>query len=1069
MQGQSDSRVRQVLRHGRGLTQQRSHYIDAWHLNCTTSRRKWRLFTPEQIGKAMPRIGRASARVWLYIVLSGLVSLTWTARSAAAQSLVSGALTGEVRGTDDSYVSGSVVTIVNQSTGNTFSTVADRRGRFGFALVVPGLYSVLAEQAGFQPVRQNGVLIRPGEEASVPLRLERRPPPIEAVVDLPESPLSSLSQGRTVGQEIRREDLQFFDFRQDVTGVSRDLSSVVASDDGRAGYAFAAGGLPQSYSRLFVDGIEEIFLRHPGIPGEPASAPLFSRNSLSEVSALENAFDIEWDGASGSLLSGLSRVGSSRLAFNPYLTFTGSKLGGRSADNPASRSTSSLQAGAVLSGSIVKDTSQFVLGFNYQSLEQPTANPWEGDSASFFGNPVSLIAALPGIAADSFSADVGQFVRPTTRTFRGGNAFGRVDWRLSSTMALFARFGFAKWKEQNPQVGEALVSGLGTRLDARDISGAFGIASAWSRTANEFRFGLHLSKRDWNTSSFPTTDLVAEGAAIGVAPTAPASFDQRAFDINNTFQYKMNRHQFKAGVGVSFVKWSEDYAFGRPGIFQFGDLDGFANAQATFFQVVAPAAPDISSRNLEAFVQDVWSVSENFTLQGGLRFDIQSLPSGKIQTDTAWRNASGLGALSRPHDDNNFAPRLGFVWDIQNQGIWVLRGGGGLYYSRMDMALFSEAALYDGGAVVRRGQGAFVAWPAVPDSVDAPVVGPRLTLIDSTYQDPRTSKWNLGLSHAFPGRITVEVTGTYNHTDYVPRRIDLNRLPSSTGLTQEGRPIYGTLVKQGGMVSAAPGSNRRFSGFDLVSGILSSGFSDYYSVSLAVERRAQRGLGLRAAYTYSRTTDNWTLDRTGDPADQLSPFPQDPTSSEWIEGRSDLDIPHRLVLSADYRFPGRIGMELGLRFRYRSGLAFTPGFRPGVDPNGDGSGQNDPAFIDNSIPGITELLDKHSCLADQVGEFAERNSCRQKAMKALDLHAAIRLPLQFMGSDLRLELDGFNLVSTETGVVDRALFLVDPAQPLTTSGAGVVTIPFIANPGFGGLLSRRGEPRFIRLGLKVDY
>ena len=68
----------------------------------------------------MPRIGRASARVWLYIVLSGLVSLTWTARSAAAQSLVSGALTGEVRGTDDSYVSGSVVTIVNQSPATPF-------------------------------------------------------------------------------------------------------------------------------------------------------------------------------------------------------------------------------------------------------------------------------------------------------------------------------------------------------------------------------------------------------------------------------------------------------------------------------------------------------------------------------------------------------------------------------------------------------------------------------------------------------------------------------------------------------------------------------------------------------------------------------------------------------------------------------------------------------------------------------------------------------------------------------------------------------------------------------------
>ncbi|MEO8200742.1 MAG: TonB-dependent receptor [Gemmatimonadota bacterium] len=1016
----------------------------------------------------MPRIGRASARVWLSIVLSGLLSLVFNARPASAQSLVSGSLSGEVRGTDDSYVSAAEVTIVNRSTGNSFSTSADRRGRYSFALLVPGVYSVLAEQVGFQPIRQNGVILRPGEETKVSLRLERRPPPVENVVELPESPRSSLSHGRVVGQEIRAENLQFFDQRQDVTGISRDLSSVAAPDDGRAGYAFSAEGLPQSYSRIFVDGIEEIFLRHPGIGAEPATTPAFSRNSLSEASALENAFDIEWRGTSGSLLSALSRDGSDRMTFSPYLTYSGSGLGGRSNDNPASQSTSQLQAGAILSGSLVKDTSQYVLGFNYQSLEQPTANPWEGDSASFFGNPVSLRAALPGIAADSFSADIGAFTTPTVRTFRGGNAFGRLDWRLSSSMALFARFGFAKWKEQNAQLGEYLVSGLGTRLEARDISGALGIASAWSRAANEFRFGVHLSKRDWISSLIPTTDLVAEGVGIGVAPVGDAGFDQRGFDLNNTFQYNLSDHQIKLGLGLGFVKWSQDYAFGRNGIFQFGDLDGFANGQGDFFQVVAPSGPDISTRNVEVFLQDVWSVSESFRLEGGLRYDVQSLPSDKIQTDTSWVNASGLQSDASPHDGNNISPRIGFVWDVRNRGTWVLRGGGGLYYSRMNLGLFSEAALYDGGAVVRRGQGTFDTWPVAPDSVDAPVVGPRLTLFDASYQDPRTSKWSLALSHALAGRVTVEVTGVYHHTDFIPRRTDLNRLASSTGLTQEGRPIYGTLVKQGGLVSAAPGSNRRFSGFDLVSGVVSSGFSDYYGVTLAVERRAERGLGLRAAYTYSRTTDNWALDRTGDPTDQLSPFPEDGTSSEWLDGRSDLDIPHRLVLSADYHFPGKLGMEMGVRFRYRSGLAFTPGFRPGVDPNGDGSGQNDPAFVDNSIAGVPELVDKNSCLSDQVGQFAERNSCRQKAARALDLHLAIRLPVQLMGSDLRLMLDGFNLVSTESGLVDRALFLVDPAQPLTTSGSNV-TIPLIANPGFGGLLSRRGEPRLIRLGLKVDY
>ncbi|MEO8296088.1 MAG: hypothetical protein ABI613_11285, partial [Gemmatimonadota bacterium] len=805
------------------------------------------------------------------------------------------------------------------------------------------------------------------------------------------------------------------------------------------------------------------------IQGEPAATPLFPRNSIAEVTALENAFDVEWDGASGSILAAQSRGGSNRTVFSPYLTFSGSGLGGKGADNPTSLSATSLQGGAVLSGSLIRDTAQYVLGFNYESLEQPSANNWERDSAQFNGGPVSLRETLPIVAADSFGSAIAGYVTPQNRTFRGGNGFGRLDWRLSPVLGLFTRFNFAKWSEQNPQLGEFLVSGVGTRLEARDFSAAMGIISAWSHTANEFKLGIRLAKRDWLTSDVPTTSLVAEGAAFGIDPVTPANFDQRAFDLNNTLQYSMSQHHIKAGIGLSFQKWSENYAFARRGIYQFGDLDEFANGTGDFFQIVGPSSSDVSSRNLELFLQDVWSLSPNFKLQLGIRYEKQSLPTGKIQLNTDWVSASGITYATNPRDGNNVAPRIGFVYDMQNRGVWVIRGGGGLYYSQTDLALFSEAVMFDGAALARRGQGTFATWPSVPDSVLAPVIGPRLTLLDDGLQDPRTAKWNLGLSHALAGRFTVEVTGTYNHTDYIPRRTDLNLLSSPAATTQEGRPIFGTLVQQGGMLSAAPGSNRRFNGFDLVSGVASTGFSDYYGVTLAVERRADLGFGFRAAYTYSRTNDNWSLDRTGDPADQLSPFPQDPASSEWLDGRSDLDVPHRLVFLAEYAFPGKLGVEVAARLRYRSGLPFTPGFRPGVDPNGDGSGQNDPAFIDISVAGAQAIIDGNGCLDSQVGAFAERNSCRQKAVKALDLHVALRLPVQFRGSALRLLVDGFNLVSTETGIVDRAVFLVDPSQSITTTGSGTVTIPYIANPGFGGLLSRRGEPRIVRLGLKVDY
>ena len=74
-----------------------------------------------------------------------------------------------------------------------------------------------------------------------------------------------------------------------------------------------------------------------------------------------------------------------------------------------------------------------------------------------------------------------------------------------------------------------------------------------------------------------------------------------------------------------------------------------------------------------------------------------------------------------------------------------------------------------------------------------------------------------------------------------------------------------------------------------------------------------------------------------------------------------------------------------------------------------------------------------------------------------------------MGARLMVTVDAFNVISSKQGVVDRALFSVDPAGALVSSGARTVTVPLIANSSFGTLASRRGDPRLIRLGLGIEY
>jgi hypothetical protein len=409
-----------------------------------------------------------------------------------------------------------------------------------------------------------------------------------------------------------------------------------------------AGGLPQSLSELYVDGMPGFWIRHPGLPTEPAGSPAYLRNLFEQAQVIENSFDGEWRGGPGTTLSGYSRRGSNTFRFQPYVTFSG-KQALASEDNPADSSATSIQAGAVVSGALIKNSAQFVAGFDYQSLEQPSAAPWAEDSASFDGGPVSLSSTIARIATDSFGQTVDNFTQPTVRNWKGGSGGARLDWQLSKsttkTHNLMGRFSVAKWKEESPILGEDVLTGFGTDLEARDFSGSLSLTSMWLNSGNEFRFAHRTTNREWTGSSLPTTYFVGEGAGIGAAPSTPATFKAHAFDFSETFHARLARnHVFKAGVQWSSTSWTQSYAYGASGIFQFGDLDQFGNAQGTYFRTVASSdVAEFKWTDWGLFAQDAWQVDRGIVVTIGLGWNRQKLPyksgDNPINSNTAFQTA----------------------------------------------------------------------------------------------------------------------------------------------------------------------------------------------------------------------------------------------------------------------------------------------------------------------------------------------------------------------------------------------------------------------------------------------
>jgi hypothetical protein len=445
-------------------------------------------------------------------------------------------------------------------------------------------------------------------------------------------------------------------------------------------------------------------------------------------------------------------------------------------------------------------------------------------------------------------------------------------------------------------------------------------------------------------------------------------------------------------------------------------------------------------------------------LVGGL-LERRGVPELDAPRDRDWLDLTGIANDAVESPGWQLSPRVGATWDVLDDGRWTLDVAAGTYYDRFDPLLIAQWR-YDGfGARVRRVVGG-VSWPT-PGGGGAPQR--TLTVLGDGFDAPRTARVTAGLSHRLGARTVIDVRAVTRRTEGLPRRRDLNVLPLPSAHDQYGRALYGTLTKQGALLAALPGTGRRFAGYDEVVGVAADGWSRQRGVTVGVEHALEGGLSLRGGYSFGRTTDNWFG------GDWTETPPAGFEGADWLEARSDFDAPHRVVAAAVLEPASVAGLRLAAFYRYTSGRTFTPGFRAGVDANGDGEFGNDPAFVDAALPGMSALMAAWSCLGDAAGRFVERNACRADGVHAADARAEWRAARLGRGA-ATLTLEVFNLFDTAPAVPDAALYVLDPAADLTSdTAARRVTVPLLVNPSFGEPLQYPQPGRLLRVGLSLTW
>ena len=974
----------------------------------------------------------------LLMLALGLLVIAVLVPVGAVGQAISGDLVGTVFDSSGAVIPNTSVTLVSQTTNAKFTATTAANGEYRFSNLPVGKYDATVSASGFGTTTSKGVAVELNKTATAnfTLAIGRTAETIEV------SGAAPLIDTTTAQLETTYEAKQMQDMPAATVGLGvlnlSLLQAGVASTGGLgAGTGPSIGGQRPRNNNFTVEGVDN---NNKGVTGPLIQVP---NDAVANFSLLENQFSPEFGHSSGGQFNQIVESGTNTFHGRVYDYLRNRNFNALDTSLANQGITKvprydNNRYGGQIGGPVFKNKLFFFASYERNPLGQaaspgaPLVVPTSAGYTTLLGiagvstNNVSTLQKYAQAPSACTAGDIANETCPTGGVVHVGGTPIEVgilpvvapnwsnynilttsmDYNISDKDQLRGRYIY------NQQALIDTAAALPVFYATVPIKYHLVTLSEYHQftpmISNELRIGYNRYADNWSVPNikFPGLDAFPNitidnlgGINVGPSPNSPQYSVQNLYQAVDNITWIKGSHTFKFGGEARKYISPQKFIQRSRGDYEWSTLEGYAFDQVPDFaeRSIGGVGYSGDQYGLFWFVNDVWKLRPNLSINLGVRYEYTSTPYGWTQQAlNRVADAPGLITFGSPQAPlKDFMPRIGFAYSPGSSGNTSIRGGFGMGYDVLydNIGTLSRPPQIGsttdcpGGAACPASN--FLASGGIPPggasgiSTYDQATARALTssYLPNHVKYPYSIQWNLGVQRSFAKNYTGEVryVGTRGVDLNVQNRLNVIDVvnPNRYLPTYLTRPSEGTLealpytldglgsIDYIDPVYAAAGFTNPIVGY------VPWGASTYHGMQSQLSRRMSNGLQFQAAYTWSHAIDNSTADFF---STIISPRrPQNFRDLPSERSNSILDHRHRFTISAIYDTPFFKNHPNWFMRNFAGNYEFAPVFiyetggwgtvQSGVDSNlnGDSAGDRaifNPAGTPGTGSGVTELTNK---------------------------------------------------------------------------------------------------------------